>query len=206
MKSIKTYILEQLSSEFLDWFKKLYANMIKLQRSNSLESVDIDITKLSKPKTEAYSYEDFLTDKYVKSFLSNPKYGFTVINQMVKNPKKYFPEQENDDKEVSNCKCLPYWYKTDNYIYFVGLIIYDTGIKHIDNCCNILAIESSLIVKDSYKLLKAMLNDFCNNYINKENKFVGLTAKPTHPKTKAIVTKLNFKSSKDNKEILVYKI
>ena len=84
--------------------------------------------------------------------------------------------------------------------------MFDQNVSYIDNFIHLIEIESSLIVKNPVPLNKAILMDFIKYIKSKNQQIIGITAKPTHPKMKAILIKLGFDSFKDNKEILTYKI
>ena len=206
MKNLKTYIIENLKGDVVKWFTNIYTNMIKLVKENKLETIDPDVQKLSKPTTGAFPYKDFKNTNVIKRILANNNFGFVVTNQMFTNPNKYISKQENDQKGVSQCECLPYWYKLNDTVYFVGLIVYDIGMPDLKEYCNILSIESALNISDSKKLLQGMLNDFANNYIKDKGNYQGLSIAPIHPKMQAICLKLGFKKVKENNNILIYKI
>jgi hypothetical protein len=162
--------------------------------------LQIDVNKLSKPK-RTFTFEDFSSDPIVKKIVGDRQLGFTVTNQMIRNPKQYIFDE---GKEI-NPECLPYWYQDGDNIYFIGICIYDKNVSYIDNFIHIISIESSLVVAEALPLNKAIFNDFIK-YIEKEGNFIGITAKPTHPKMKANLIKLGFNTFKDDKQILTYKL
>lgn len=200
MKSLFTYLIEGLKSDVQQWLKNVYQTQQSLVKDNKVQPIQVDVDKLNKPK-KAFEFEDFSTDVIAKKIVGDRQVGFVVTNQMIRNPKQYI---QDEDKELKP-ECLPYWYQEGENIYFVGICIYDKQVSYIDNFVHIIGIESSLIVAESAPLLKAILNDFIK-FIGKEGNFVGISAKPTHPKMKANLIKLGFNSFKDNKEILTYKL
>lgn len=200
MKALITYIIEKLKTDVQQWFKQVYDTQQKLIKDNKVEPIDVDVNKLNKPK-QSFTFEDFSTDAIVKQIVGNKLVGFTVINQMIRNPKQYVLDENKEIKP----DCLPYWYAYGDNIYFVGLCIYDKNVSYIDNFIHLIAIESSLIVKESLVLNKAILNDFIK-LANVNGKYQGITVKPTHPKMKANFVKLGFNSLKENTEILTYKL
>lgn len=218
MKDIVSYILESLNSEFSNWIKQVYDVMTSLIKNKALKPIDINVDGLAKPKY-SISYDDFYKDQTVRNIMKNKYIGFTVINQMISMPKKYMIDSEGNEIKPM---CLPYWYRPINEAgkiddekikndkieptYFVGLIMYDEN-DLIENYLNIVGIETSMCVEKSLPVLKALLNDFSLHYILKlKNDYDGLCAKPIHPKMKAIMMKLGFKPSKDNKDILIYEL
>lgn len=203
MKTLLSFIHEQLRPEIKKWFDKILDNMKLLVKDNKIQPIDIDIKKLSKPKKDAFEYDDFINDNTIKEIINNDLFGFTVTAQLIKNANNYLFDKDNEDK--LEIKCLPYWYQQDDNIYMIGLIMYDMKISYIDNYINIFDIETSLCVSKSLPVLKAILNDFSLHFLNKKGNYLGLTAKPKHPKMKAILIKLGFNISNDNKEILIYK-
>ena len=200
MKTLITYITEKLKSDVQQWLKQVYDTQQKLIKDNKVEPLKVDVNKLNKPK-KSFTFEDFSTDTVVKQIVGNKQVGFTVINQMIRNPKQYV----FDDKKEMNPECLPYWYAEGENIYFVGLCIYDKNVSYIDNFIHLLAIESSLVVVESLVLNKAILNDFIK-LVHADSHYQGITVKPTHPKMKANFIKLGFNSLKENTEILTYKL
>ncbi len=200
MKNLVNYIFEALKSEYQQWFKNVYQTQQNLIKNNKVQPLQIDINKLNKPK-RTFTFEDFSSDPIVKKIVGDKQLGFTVTNQMIRNPKQYVFDE---NKEI-NPECLPYWYQDGDNIYFVGICIYDKNVSYIDNFIHIISIESSLVVAEALPLNKAIFNDFIK-YIEKEGDFAGITAKPTHPKMKANLIKLGFNTFKDNKEILTYKL
>ena len=200
MKTLITYINEKLKADVEQWLSKVYDTQQKLIKDNKVEPIKVDINKLNKPK-KPFTFEDFSTDTVVKNIVGNKQVGFTVINQMIRNPKQYVFDE---DKQM-NPECLPYWYADGENIYFIGICIYDKNVSYIDNFVHLIAIESSLIVSESLPLNKAILNDFIK-LINADGHYQGITVKPMHPKMKANFIKLGFNSLKENTEILTYKL
>jgi len=199
MKQISTYITEALNAKFRRWFKDVYKSQQSLISDNKLQPIEVDVSKLNKPE-HSFAFEDFTKDTVVKQILSDKMTGFTVINQMIKNPKKYLIDEE---KELAP-ECYPYFYRQDKNTFFVGMTMF-SKTQYIDGFIHMVGIETSLIVNESQPLLNAMLNDFIA-LVNKAGDIKGITAKPLHPKMKAIFIKLGFSSFKDNKDILTYKI
>ena len=200
MKNLITYITEKLKSDVQQWLKQVYDTQQSLIKGNKVQPIKVDVNKLNKPK-KSFTFEDFSTDTIVKQIVGDRQVGFTVINQMIRNPKQYVL----DENKEMNPDCLPYWYADGENIYFVGLCIYDKNVSYIDNFVHLIAIESSLVVAESLVLNKAILNDFIK-LVNADGHYQGITVKPTHPKMKANFVKLGFNSLKENTEILTYKL
>lgn len=201
MKSLVKYIIEGLKSEYQQWFNKVYQTQQALVKDNKIQPIQVDINKLNKPE-RTFTLQDFSTDPIVKKLIGDRHIGFTVINQMIRNEKQYIL----DETKQMNPECIPYWYQDGNNIYFVGLCIFDRNASYIDNFIHLIGIESSLIVEESLPLNKAILNDFIKFIEGEKQKFIGISAKPMHPKMKASLIKLGFTISKDNKEILLFKL
>ena len=206
MKKFSEYIEETLRPEVTNWINSLYDKMISLVKEKKINTeLEIDVKKLSKPEKGGFIYDDFASDKTIKNFINNNIFGFTVINQMMKTPNKYLINEGDTNEEIKP-ECLPYWYQTDSNIYWVGLILWDNQIKYEEDYANLVAIESSLLIKKSLPLLKGMLNDFTLHYLSKKGNYKGLAAKPIHPKMRSILLKLGFTVNPDNKNILLYKL
>ena len=200
MKNLITYITEKLKADVQQWLKQVYDTQQSLIKDNKVQPIKVDVNKLNKPK-KSFTFEDFSTDTVVKQIVGDKQVGFTVINQMIRNPKQYILDENKKLKP----ECYPYWYADGENVYFVGLCIYDKNVSYIDNFVHLIAIESSLVVAESLVLNKAILNDFIK-LVNGDGHYQGITVKPTHPKMKANFIKLGFNSFKDNKEILTYKL
>ena len=206
MKSLLYYINEALRPEVSKWIAGIYDKMVTLVKEKKINTkLEVDVKRLAKPEKGGFEYDDFSNDKTIKNFIKNNVFGFTVINQMMTNPNKYLVNV-GDTNEDLKPECLPYWYDADSNVYFIGLVMWDKTISYADNFATIVSIESSLLVDDSLSLLKAILNDFSLQYLNKKGTYKGLASKPIHPKMKAILLKLGFKPSQENKEILIYKL
>lgn len=225
MKSLRMFIDESLNSKVQKWIKQVYNAMIQLNKDNKIQPIEVDVNNLAKPQ-QSFEYKEYSDDMIFKKIISNKVFGFVVSNQILQTPKKYLIYQsnaENGENKLLEPKCLPYWYRkssqtneaneevelSNNPIdptYFVGLVLYDTNTSLIEGYINLVSIETSLCVKESLPVLKAMLNDWALHYMNKEGKYIGIASKPLHPKMKSILMKLGFSPTKDNKEILAYKI
>lgn len=198
MKTLTEYnIYEGLSNDIKKFFDNVFKTQEKLIKNNKVQPIDVDVTKLNKPK-HSFS-KDNLNDNSIKQIITSKHTGFTVAMQMLSNENKYF---KDEDKEY-NPECYPYFYKDDNNIYCVGLLMYDEKITYVDQFVTLLLIESSMIVSKSINVDKAILNDFIKLM---KGKYKGICVKPVHPKLKATFTKLGFTSMKDNKDILTYKL
>ena len=198
MKTLTEYnIYEGLSNDVKKFFDNVFKTQEKLVEKNKVQPIDVDTTKLNKPK-HSFKKED-LSDNSIKQIISSKHTGFTVAMQMLSNENKYF---KDEDKEY-NPECYPYFYKDGKNIYCVGLLMYDEKINYIDQFITLLLIESSMIVSKSINVDKGILNDFINMM---KGKYKGICVKPAHPKLKATFTKLGFTSMKDNKDILTYKL
>lgn len=198
MKTLTEYnIYEGLSNDVKKFFDNVFKTQEKLIEKNKVQPIDVDATKLNKPK-HSFKKED-LSDKSIKQIIASKHTGFTVAMQMLSNENKYF---KDEDKEY-NPECYPYFYKDGKNIYCVGLLMYDEKINYIDQFVTLLLIESSMIVSKSINVDKGILNDFINMM---KGKYKGICVKPVHPKLKATFTKLGFTSMKDNKDILTYKL
>ena len=216
MKNLTTYIKESLEPKLKKWIDIVYSTMEKLIKDNKIKPLDVNVDKLAKPDKD-FDFNEFILDNTVRKIISNKSIGFTVINQMSQMPKKYLVDKTGDEEKELKPKCLPYWYRPEAQTneaenddipptYFVGMVMYDSNVTYVDNFCHLVGIETSLCVKESLPVLKAMLNDFALHHLNKLGNYQGLTAKPVHPKMKAIMIKLGFNPIKDNKDILTYKL
>lgn len=206
MKNLTEYILESIKPDVIKWLKQVYETMQKLIKNNKVQPINVDIKQLAKPQKGGFSFDDFANDKMVKTIVNDKMVGFVVTSQMINNPKMYLVDKNGEEQKELKPECLPYWYQQENNIYFVGIVMFDTSTTYIDEFAHLVGIETSLCVSESTPVLKAILNDFALHYLNKKGNYKGLTAKPTHPKMKAILTKIGFSTFKDNPDILTYKL
>ena len=206
MKHLIEYINEQLKPDVQKWLANVYKTMQSLIKDNKVQPINVDPKKLAKPEKGGFTFDDFANDKTVKTIINDKVLGFTVTAQMLQNPNKYLVDKSGEKEKELKPECLPYWYQQDNNIYFIGIVMYDSSVTYIDEFAHLVDIETSLCVSESLPVLKAMLNDFTLHYLNKKGNYKGLTAKPEHPKMRAILIKLGFNSFKDNKDILTYKL
>ena len=200
MKSILSYILENLKPDVQKFIKQVFDNETKLIQNGKIEPLEIDVTKLNKPEHE-FLYDNYYNDNVFKSIIDNKIFGFVVISQMLKQVKQYLID---GDKELKP-SAYPYWYQGDKGVYCVGMLLYDNQIAYKDNYLTLCAIESTLFAKNSLDLNKAILNDFIK-LVPKMGSYEGIAIKPLHPKMKALIMKLGFKMDIDDKEILIYKL
>lgn len=200
MKTIVSYILENLKPDVQKFIKQVFDNETKLIQNGKIEPIEFDVTKLSKPKQE-FLYDNYYNDNVFKSIIDNKIFGFVVISQMLKQVKQYLIDGDKELKPAA----YPYWYQGDKGVYCVGMLLYDNQIVYKDNYLTLCAIESTLFAKNSFDLNKAILNDFIK-LVNKMGNYEGIVIKPLHPKMKSIIMKLGFKIDTDDKEILIYKL
>lgn len=193
----ESYIVESLKADAKKFFNKVYDTQQTLIKDNKPVSIDVDIKQLKKPKSP-FAVED-LNDKSIKQIISNKLVGFPIINQMLRNAKMYLHDEEKELKVQG----YPYFYVQDKNVFLVGMCLFDDKTSYIDGFIHLVAFDTSLVVAKADELNKAMLNDFIKD--NKD-KYKGITAKPTHPKIKAILTKLGFSSFKDSKELMTLQI
>lgn len=200
MKRFSTFLFEALSSETQDWIESVVNTQKSLVKDNKLEPIEVDVTKLNKPR-KPFSYNDFFNNTSIKDLLIDKNVGFLITNQIVRNPKNFIVD---DIKDIT-INCYPYWYQDGNNIFFVGLCMYDKEHLFIDGLVNLTNIDSSNIVKNKEELNKAIFNDFIK-IMSTDQKIKGIAAKPKHSKIKILFQKLGFNSSKDNNELMTYKI
>lgn len=200
MKRFSNFFYEALSSEARQWLKSVVDTQKALAEENNFQPIEVNIDNLNKPRNP-FTYEDFFNDAIVKNILNDKKVGFVITNQMVRNSKNFI---FGDNKNIKP-NCFPYWYQDAKNIFFVGICIYDKENTYIDGFVNLIDIDSSLMIKNSDDLNKAILNDFVK-IMQTDNKVKGIVAKPQHAKIKQLFLKLGFSPFKENKELLTYKI
>lgn len=204
MKSLTVYIQEALQPKYQKYFKQVYQTMQSLLKDNKIQPIDVNVDNLGCPN-RPFKFEDFMQDKTVLKIINDRQVGFVVTSQMIKTPNKYLIDDSGKDKKELKPECYPFSYKQDKNMYFVGISMFDKNVTYVDNFIHLVGIETSLIVSESTPVLKDMLKKSIKNIL-KEHQYSGISAKPEHPKMKAVLTKLGFSSMKDNKDILTYKL
>lgn len=200
MKRFSKYFYEALSTEAQEWLKNVANTQKALVKDNKVEPITVDVNKLNKPRNP-FTYEDFFGDALVKNLLGDRFVGFPITNQMVRNSKNFIFEEGKEIKP----NCFPYWAQDGENLYFAGLCIYDKEHTYIDGLVNLIAIDSSSIVKNADELNTAIFNDFVK-MMGEDQKIKGIVAKPKHAKIKSLLQKLGFSASKENNELLTHKI
>lgn len=194
-------MFEALESKYAKYFETVLTTMNSLIQDNKVQPLNVDIKNIGCPD-KPFLFDNLFNDKNVKEIVGNKFFGFTVINQMIRNPRNYLID---NDKELKP-DCYPFSYMQNNNMYLIGLSLFDKNVSHIDGFIHLVGIETSLVVAESAPVLKEMLKQSIKTILKNDNKYIGITAKPTHPKMKATLIKIGFGLSKENKELLTYKI
>ena len=90
--------------------------------------------------------------------------------------------------------------------YSIALLMVDNTSTYIENYRHIVDIESNLIVDNPTEVNETVLKQYIDICKKENSNIKGFTAKNLHPKLKGNLNKLKFKTSQENKEILIYNI
>ena len=94
MKTLTEYnIYEGLSNDVKKFFDNVFKTQEKLVEKNKVQPIDVDATKLNKPK-HSFKKED-LSDNSIKQIIASKHTGFTVAMQMLSNENKYFKDENS---------------------------------------------------------------------------------------------------------------
>lgn len=204
MKSLRTYILESLQARYQKYFKDVYSNMQSLIKDNKIEPIEVNVENIGCPN-RPFEFEDFVNDRTVRHLINDKTVGFSILKQMIQIPKKYLTDESDEGTKEFAPECWPFSFNKGTDMYLIGISMFDRKVSYIDNFVHLVGIETSMIVSDSLPVLKEMLK-LSVKKIRKTKEYSGITAKPAHPKMKALLLKLGFSAFKENKEILTYKL
>lgn len=198
MKSLVQYIKEALNTNISMWFSDILNVQKTAVKMGKLEQIDIDTTKLNKPK-QPFNIFDFTSDKNVKEIITNQITGCSVTS-------KLYQTLTTKIIKNKNAKVFPYFYTIENNSYYIGHIMFDDKQIERDIYGVIYLVDTSNIVKNILDVLKAMCNDY-KLYVSKMNASIkGLACKTTDIQIANILKKTGFKQDPDNKELYLVKL
>lgn len=204
MKSLETYIWESqldegLLSGFVNFFKKIFKAQTEIGEKG--EKIKIDIKQLKRSKNPV-DFQNLETTEY-KKLLSDKKAGFPILNEFVKNPKKFLPK----DFDTNQAKTFLHFQKLKKSAVQAGVLMFtEKPSLRQGEAFQLLCIESSLIIDNKNEVNKAMLELWVNDIKKKNKEITYIIAEPTHPKMSGILTSIGFTADKANKEIYIYTI
>ena len=205
MKHLNEYIEEKyfeyeinegLLSGILGFFKKIFKSQVKLSKSGKKIKIDINNIKRSKKPID---FENLETSQY-KQLLSDKTSGFPILNEFVKNPKKYI------GKNPDNAKTYLHFSKIKKDILQCGALMLNENPEfRPGEAYELLCLDTSLLVENENEVNKQMVNIWMTEVKkNKDIKYI--FCKPTHPKQKGIITSIGFSQDKANKEIYILQV
>lgn len=193
------YLNEGLFDWFNAFFKKVFKSQASRIKGNKVDMYDVD-EKTMKFAKEPILYEKI--DKETRELWKNNKVGFVVATDMMNNESKYL--KDGDIQFVPMVET--YFSQDEDSTYSVGLIIYDTQHGYIDNYVHLLDFETNLIVDNPTDVQKAMLKQFGEKLKKDNNKIIGFTCKPTHPKLLGNIRGIRFQKSEVDNKVYSYVI
>lgn len=192
----EAYINEGLLSGILGFFKKLFKSQSKLGKTGKTYKVDINNIKRSKKPID---FENLETEQY-KKLISDKKTGFPILNEFVKNPKKFIGDN------TESIKTYMYFSKVDNNILQAGIVMLNekSDLRKGEGI-ELVCVDTSLLVENQKDVQKRMIDVWIDEIKkDSENKNIKyIFCKPSHPKISGILSSNGFVKDNANKEIYV---
>jgi len=211
MKQIKEYYYnfaenKYLNEGLLDWFKAFFKKVFKSQQSrlngNNVEMYEVN-TKTIKFAKEPVKFSEI--DNDTLNEWKHNKLGYVVATNIINNQKKLLVDINNNPIDP-----LVYTFFSQDEdgkrTYSIALLMVDNTSTYIENYRHIVDIESNLIVDNPTEVNETVLKQYIDICKKENSNIKGFTAKNLHPKLKGNLNKLKFKTSQENKEILIYNI
>lgn len=204
MKHLNNYIVERqienLNEGLLNKLKGWFKNLFKSQENLKNQTIKADVKKLKSPK-DPTKLKDIENNPEEMKLINDKQVGFPVTASLIKEKNKYLvKEDEKGNTEEYDPLIKRYFYVTeDNDKYDVGIIMYDEKIKNDNNYINMINLETIAQLDNKSDVEKSMNNDF-ENIMKK--KYKGCQYISKHPRVKARLIKLGYKSENNNTDIL----
>jgi hypothetical protein len=198
MKTLHEYIFEAQINEGLlsgiaKFFSKIYKNQKKFGDKGKIIKAEIKQMKRCKSPIDFANLE---TDEY-KALISDKKSGFPILNEYVKNSKKYVGDDTGSVKTYLYFQDLK-----DGAIQCGALMFTEKPEVREDEAIQLICLDAAKIVSNDSEIFKFMVDNWMEDFKGKkEIKYID--AKPTHPKIKGIMAKVGFSQDKGNKEIYI---
>lgn len=202
MKKLSIFLKEALDQNIRKWIKGIFDVEISLNDSNRLSDLNIKADEL-KRTDNPFEFADYINNNDFLNIIKNKNIGFPFASMIVSKPNEFL--NINDKKSEPN---LYGYFKTseDNVTYFVGICMYDINISLIDDFVTLVDLESVNFVKDNIELSKIILQQFIKDIKTINKNYKGIAIKPITDPHKSFLTKIGFKKSVDNENILVYNL
>lgn len=207
MKHLNNYIIEHqvqhlnegLLDKLMNWFKNLFKSQQELQKN----TLDVDTKNIKGPDKPA-KLEDIEKNQEEMKLINDPKVGFPIMSELIKNKKKYLVQELSKDS-INEYQPLVnrYFYVTEGNKYDIGVIMYDETIKNDNNYINMLDFEVIAQVNNHQVVEKFILKSF-EDQIKKKNP--GMQYVKKHPRVFLKLHTLGFKENNENKELLEKKL
>jgi len=204
MKSLQTFIIENeietlnegLLSKLKNWFKSLFKDQSTLENN----TLDVKEKKIKGPE-ESASLKDILNNEEEMNLINNPDVGFPIASTIIKQKNKYLVRQDDKgNKEEYDVQVDRYFYVDGNSKYDIGMIMYDETLHNSGNSVNIINLEVIAQVNN-----KSRVEKFINNIFEDKmkKKYDGSQYISLHPRVKATLIKLGYKTDINDKNILI---
>ena len=207
MKHLSQFIIENqitnLNEGLLDKLKNWFKSLFKDQETLKQKTLDVDVDNIKGPNSSAKLSEVISNDQEMK-IINDPKIGFPTTSMIIKQKNKYLIYETPDGKKKEfSPKVDRYFYVDGNSKYDIGIIIYDDNIKNDNRFVNMINLEVIAQVNNKSAIEK-YINQIFEDKIKK--KFNGLQYISQHPRVKATLIKLGYKSENSNTNILFKKL
>ena len=192
-KTFEYEINEGLLKGINKFFKKIFNNTSKIK-----EKLKIDINQLKRSK-HPIDFNNLQNNEFT-SITSDKSIGFPILNEFVKNNKKYI----GDDPSVA--KTFLHFSIINKKPMQCGALMFNENPElRKGEAVQLLCIDTSLAVANEADINKTMIDLWLNDLSTKKD-IQYIFCKPTHPKLKGIITSVGFSQDKGNKEIYIRNI
>lgn len=207
MKHLTQFIIENqisnLNEGLLDKLKNWFKSLFKDQETLKQKTLDVDVKNIKGPNSSANLSEILSNDEEMK-IINDPKIGFPTTSMIIKQKNKYLVYETADgNKKEFKPKVDRYFYVDGNSKYDIGIIVYDDTIKNENKFANMISLEVIAQVNNKSAVEK-YINQIFEDKMKK--KFNGLQYVSQHPRVKAALIKLGYKSENSNTNILFKKV
>lgn len=203
MRHLNQYIIESeiynLNEGLLDKLKGWFKSLFKSQQDLQQNTLDVDMKNIKGPDKPT-KLEDIEKNQEEMNLINDPKVGFPVMAEIIKNKKKYLTQELSKDS-VNEYKPLVnrYFYVTDGNKYDIGIIMYDNTINNDKGFINLLNLEVIAQVNNKSNVQSYIYKSF-EDGIKKNCKGIQYIKK--HPRVFPILQRLGYKTNNEDKNIL----
>lgn len=203
MKYFTSYINESeikcLNEGFLDklinWFKGVYKNQTKLEKTG----LKINDLKEIKSPEKPMKLSEIEKNEEELNLINDKKVGFPQTSIVIQNKSKYLSKDGPNGKPIEYEVLVDRFFYVDNDSkYDIGMILYDIKNQNDNKYVNLLNFEI-LPKVDNISQIEKYVNNAWETNMKKQN-YKGSQYVVKLPKVKATLKKLMYKAAEDDHE------